>query len=66
MSTAREVQAGCDLGMECAAVSCVTNKAAGLSDEPINHAEVLATAAAQRERLADLVEAFVRSARACY
>src|SRR5947209_7352270 len=59
MSTAREVQAGCDVGMACAALSCITNKAAGLSAGPINHEEVLATAAAQRERLAALVEAFL-------
>jgi purine-nucleoside phosphorylase len=59
MSTAREIQAGCDVGLECAAVSCITNKAAGLSAHPLNHAEVLATAAAQSERLGNLVEAFL-------
>jgi purine-nucleoside phosphorylase len=59
MSTAREVQAGYDLGMQCAAVSCITNKAAGLGTGPLNHDEVLLTAAAQRERLADLVEVFL-------
>src|SRR5437763_851208 len=57
MSTAREIQAGCDLGMECAAVSCITNRAAGLSTTPINHEEVLTTAAAQAQRLASLLEA---------
>src|SRR5438445_13854379 len=56
MSTAREIQAGCDLGMDCAAVSCITNRAAGLSTTPINHEEVLTTAAAQAERLASLLE----------
>jgi purine-nucleoside phosphorylase len=59
MSTAHEVQAGHDLGLACAAVSCVTNRAAGLSGAPLNHEEVLATAAAQARRLADLLEAFV-------
>jgi purine-nucleoside phosphorylase len=59
MSTAREAQAGYDLGMECAAVSCVTNRAAGLSSGPIDHAEVLATAAAQADRLADLLAGLV-------
>jgi purine-nucleoside phosphorylase len=59
MSTAREVQAGCDLGMACAAVSCITNKAAGLSTGPINHEEVLATACDKRERLAELVGKFL-------
>jgi len=60
MSTAREIQAGRDAGLECAALSCITNRAAGLSDSPINHAEVLTTAAAQAERLGDLLEAFLR------
>jgi purine-nucleoside phosphorylase len=59
MSTAREVRAGYELGMECAAVSCVTNRAAGLSARPIHHEEVLQTAAAQAERLAKLVEGFL-------
>jgi purine-nucleoside phosphorylase len=60
MSTAREVQAGCDAGLECAAVSCITNRAAGLSGGPLTHEEVLATAAAQSDRLADLLEEFLR------
>ncbi len=59
MSTAREAQAACDLGMECAAVSCVTNKAAGLSDGPLNHQDVLLAARAQSDRLADLLEGFL-------
>jgi purine-nucleoside phosphorylase len=56
MSTAREVQQGFDLGMECAAVSCITNKAAGLSAGAINHEEVLTIARAQGKRLAGLLE----------
>jgi purine-nucleoside phosphorylase len=59
MSTAREVQTGYDLGMECATVSCITNRAAGLSTTPINHEEVLTTAAAQSQRLADLLDRFL-------
>lgn len=59
MSTAREIQAGADAGMECAAVSCITNKAAGLSASPLNHEEVLTTAAAQSARLAELFERFL-------
>lgn len=60
MSTAREIQAGYDLGMECAALSCVTNRAAGLGGGTLNHEEVLATAAAQGERLALLLEEFLK------
>jgi purine-nucleoside phosphorylase len=59
MSTAREAQAACDLGMEVAAVSCVTNRAAGLSAAALDHHEVLATAAAQADRLAALLEALL-------
>jgi purine-nucleoside phosphorylase len=60
MSTARETEAAAQLGMECAAVSCITNKAAGLSDARLDHAEVLATAAAQTERVGQLIEGFVQ------
>lgn len=56
MSTAREVQAGFELSLECAALSCITNRAAGLSTGPINHQEVLTAAASQCDRLADLLE----------
>jgi purine-nucleoside phosphorylase len=59
MSTTREVQAGADHGLECAAVSCITNRAAGLGVGSIHHGEVLATAAGQGERLADLIEGFL-------
>src|SRR5262249_41248799 len=59
MSTAREAHAACDLGLECAGISCVTNRAAGLSPGPIRHDEVLTTAAAQSDRLADLLERFL-------
>jgi purine-nucleoside phosphorylase len=59
MSTAREVQAGHEAGRECAAVSCVTNRAAGLAVGTLTHEEVLTTAAAQSERLAGLLEGFL-------
>jgi purine-nucleoside phosphorylase len=59
MSTAREIQAGFDQGLECAAISCITNKAAGLSGGPLSHKEVLITAAVQSERLADLIGGFL-------
>jgi purine-nucleoside phosphorylase len=62
MSTGREVQVGFELGLECAAVSCITNKAAGLGTGPVNHEEVLATAEARRVALAALIENFVRDA----
>ena len=60
MSTARESQAACDARMECAALSCITNRAAGLSAGPLGHEEVLTAARAQSERLADLIQEFLR------
>jgi purine-nucleoside phosphorylase len=60
MSTTREAEAACEAGLECAGLSCITNKAAGLKGGPLTPEEVLATAAAQSERLADLIEAFLR------
>jgi purine-nucleoside phosphorylase len=60
MSTAREVKTGFDLGLECAAISLVTNKAAGLGNGPVNHDEVLATAANARLALTSLLEMFLR------
>jgi purine-nucleoside phosphorylase len=60
MSTAREIEAGFELGLECAAISLVTNRAAGLTASPICHTEVLERAAAAGARLADLIEQFLR------
>jgi purine-nucleoside phosphorylase len=59
MSTAREVEAGVVRGLRCAAISCITNKAAGLSGSPLNHEEVLITARAQADRLEHLLGAFL-------
>ncbi len=60
MSTAHEIEAAPAAGLECAAVSLITNYAAGLSDAALNHEEVLATAAATAQRLGDLLEHFLR------
>lgn len=59
MSTSREVLAGQEVGLECVALSCITNRAAGLNTDPICHEEVLRTAAAQSDPLADLLERFL-------
>jgi purine nucleoside phosphorylase len=54
MSTVHEVIVARALGMRAAGVSCIPNKAAGLSASPISHQEVLAVtvrAGTQFERL---------------
>jgi purine-nucleoside phosphorylase len=60
MSTAREIQTGYELGLECAALSCITNRAAGLAAGAIHHGEVLTTATTQIPRLGELVEGFLQ------
>jgi purine-nucleoside phosphorylase len=60
MSTAREVRTGHELGMDCTAISLITNRAAGLSSGPIHHEEVLTTAAQQAERLTELMGRILR------
>jgi purine-nucleoside phosphorylase len=55
MSTAHEIQAGVAAGLECAAVSLITNKAAGLSAGALSHEEVLAAGAAGAARVGELL-----------
>ncbi len=59
MSTCREIIRGHALGLECAALSCITNRAAGLSAATIQHAEVIEMGAKMREGLGWLVEEFL-------
>jgi purine-nucleoside phosphorylase len=61
MSTAMEAEEAARLGMEVAAISCITNKAAGLCDTPLDHAEVLANARLAVERMGELLGRLVIS-----
>jgi purine-nucleoside phosphorylase len=60
MSTAMEAETAAEMGLEVAAISCITNKAAGLSDTPLAHAEVLAKAKLAVERLAGVIGRLVK------
>ncbi len=60
MSTAREAEAAAALGMEVAAISCITNRAAGLGDSRLNHAEVLANARLGVSRLGEILASLIR------
>ena len=57
MSTVAEVIAARHLGMNVLAISCVTNMAAGILDQPLSHAEVMETG----ERVKSTFEALLRA-----
>jgi purine-nucleoside phosphorylase len=61
MSTVREALTARERGMSVAAISCITNKAAGLGNATLDHSEVqdVASRADVVERLANLVRAFL-------
>jgi purine-nucleoside phosphorylase len=60
MSTVPEVIVARAIGMRCAAVSCITNKAAETSGTPIAHEDVLAVTARAAQNFERLVTEFVR------
>ncbi len=55
MSTVPEVIAARAAGVRCVGVSCITNLAAGISPEPLDHEEVLETS----ERVADAFQSLI-------
>jgi purine-nucleoside phosphorylase len=59
MSTVAEVLTARWLGLECCAVSCVANLAAGVHGTPIRHEEVLEAGRSMAERLGSLLTAFL-------
>jgi purine-nucleoside phosphorylase len=59
MSTVLEVIAANHMGIKCVGVSCVTNMAAGLSPQKINHEEVLETGEQLRGTLVKFLKALV-------
>ena len=59
MSTVPEVIAANHMGIECVGISCVTNVAAGLSDQKLSHEEVLETGRQVQEKFERLLEALL-------
>ena len=59
MSTVPEAIVARHMGMQVLGISCITNMAAGISDEPINHEEVMATGDRVRETFTELLRRVV-------
>lgn len=59
MSTVPEVIVARHMGIRVLAISCVTNLAAGLSDQPISHDEVLSVGERVQKQLLALLEAII-------
>ena len=55
MSTATEAEEAARWGLEVAAISCITNKAAGLGDATLDHTEVLVNAKLAVQRMGELL-----------
>lgn len=59
MSTVPEAIVARHMGLEVLGISCITNLAAGIGDEPINHDEVMATGDRVRESFTELLRRIV-------
>ncbi len=59
MSTVHEVTVAAELGAEAASISCITNRATGLSDVPLTHADVTEVADRAAARLRAVIEEFL-------
>ena len=64
MSTVPEVLTARAIGMRVAGVSCITNHAAGMTNQPLSHHEVLDIADRVQVSFEGLVRGFIRRARA--
>lgn len=60
MSTVHEAFVGFELGMEVAAISCITNFAAGLTNEKLSHTEVIETSNRVQDKFTRLLKQFLK------
>ena len=61
MSVVPEAMAAMHEGVEVLGISCITNLAAGISDRPLNHDEVIRTAQNVRDKLSIYIKKIVRN-----
>jgi purine-nucleoside phosphorylase len=59
MSTVAEAAEAARLGMEVMGISCITNRAAGLSEAPLDHADVIEVAARIRDKFMALLKRII-------
>ena len=59
MSTVPEAIVASQMGMEVLGISCITNMAAGVLPQPLNHNEVMETARRVRDRFMALLESII-------
>lgn len=59
MSTVPEAIVARQMGMNVLGISCITNMAAGISEQPINHAEVMETGERVRKTFAQLLRRII-------
>lgn len=59
MSTVPEIIAAGEFGIRILTISCLTNYAAGVSDEPLTHEEVIATAEQSGETFTELISTII-------
>ena len=61
MSTVPEAIAASQMGFKTLGISCMTNMAAGILDQPLNHEEVLETGRVVAEKFTRLIKSIVSS-----